>query len=277
MKTTIYNGYGLPAQETDAAFITSSVLYGYNYNLPVAVLSGSGYKQAVYDNFEDLATLYNNNFYRLGIQTSVSSLPVDTMQVTGYGSNGKRYYTLPDYAFGQNTSITRDAAHTGLYSMKFSQAGDLHLGKLSDFAGTAYYYISMWVKSTGSAVPVAGNFLLKTTGPTASYTAFAITTPSIDGWYKLEGKISLPANGTDLYVHIPAGFYLDDLRFCPDNANMKSYAYNPFNLRLMATLDENNFATFYEYDQEGALVRVKKETDKGILTVNESRKSVRKQ
>jgi hypothetical protein len=41
----------------------------------------------------------------------------------------------------------------------------------------------------------------------------------------------------------------------------------------MATLDENNYATFYEYDLQGALVRVKKETEKGIITLNESRNS----
>ncbi|MCY1558050.1 hypothetical protein D9M68_949530 [compost metagenome] len=57
----------------------------------------------------------------------------------------------------------------------------------------------------------------------------------------------------------------------PAQANMKSFVYNPVNQRLMATLDENNFASFYEYDQEGNLIRTKKETEKGIMTVSESR------
>ena len=39
---------------------------------------------------------------------------------------------------------------------------------------------------------------------------------------------------------------------------MKSYVYDPINLRLMAELDENNYATFYEYDAEGGLIRMKK-------------------
>ena len=37
----------------------------------------------------------------------------------------------------------------------------------------------------------------------------------------------------------------------------------------MAILDENNFATFYEYDQQKQLKRVKKETQKGIATIQE--------
>jgi hypothetical protein len=39
----------------------------------------------------------------------------------------------------------------------------------------------------------------------------------------------------------------------------------------MADLDENNFASFYEYDDDGTLIRVKKETERGIKTVRETR------
>ncbi len=38
---------------------------------------------------------------------------------------------------------------------------------------------------------------------------------------------------------------------------MKSYVYDPINLRLVAELDANNYATFYEYDAEGGLIRTK--------------------
>jgi hypothetical protein len=44
----------------------------------------------------------------------------------------------------------------------------------------------------------------------------------------------------------------------------------------MAELDENNFATFYEYDDEGILIRVKKETEKGTMTIRESRTGVKR-
>jgi hypothetical protein len=57
---------------------------------------------------------------------------------------------------------------------------------------------------------------------------------------------------------------------------MKSYVYNPVNLRLMAEMDENNYATFYEYDDEGTLIRVKKETERGIMTIKETRSALMK-
>ena len=48
-------------------------------------------------------------------------------------------------------------------------------------------------------------------------------------------------------------------------------------LRLMAELDERNYATFYEYDEEGKLIRVKKETEKGVMTIQENRANIKKQ
>jgi hypothetical protein len=66
----------------------------------------------------------------------------------------------------------------------------------------------------------------------------------------------------------------DDLRIHPKRSNMKSFVYRPTNLKLMATLDENNYATFYEYDSEGKLIRIKKETERGIVTLKENRQSL---
>ncbi len=45
-------------------------------------------------------------------------------------------------------------------------------------------------------------------------------------------------------------------------------------MRLMADLDENNYASLYEYDDDGTLIRVKKETEKGIMTIRETRSAL---
>jgi len=52
---------------------------------------------------------------------------------------------------------------------------------------------------------------------------------------------------------------------------MKSYVYDPVNLRLISELDANNYAAFYEYDEEGTLIRTKVETREGIKTLTETR------
>ncbi|WP_300663071.1 hypothetical protein, partial [Fluviicola sp.] len=79
--------------------------------------------------------------------------------------------------------------------------------------------------------------------------------------------------GGDGYVQYSL---FDDLRVQPRDAEMNTYVYNNENQRLEAVLDENNYATFYYYDDEGQLFLVKRETEKGIITVQESRTSLKK-
>ena len=100
--------------------------------------------------------------------------------------------------------------------------------------------------------------------------------PIIEGWQKIEGTFTAPAGSATVAVDLINNYthgkvYFDDIRIHPFNANMKGYVYDPRTLRLSAELDENNYATFYEYDEEGQLVRVKKETIQGIKTINETR------
>lgn len=101
---------------------------------------------------------------------------------------------------------------------------------------------------------------------------------AIDGWQRYETFIDVPATATKMYVTLKANnanaTYFDDIRIHPYNSNMKSFVYDPVNLRLMAELDENNYASFYEYDDDGTLIRVKKETERGIKTIKESRSAL---
>ena len=100
--------------------------------------------------------------------------------------------------------------------------------------------------------------------------------PVIDGWQKLEGSFVTSSFAKNMYIRFNntattmAG-YIDDVRVLPFNAKMKAYAYDWRSRRLMAELDENHYATFYEYDDEGILVRIKRETETGIQTVKEAR------
>jgi len=97
----------------------------------------------------------------------------------------------------------------------------------------------------------------------------------IEGWQKIEGEFTVPADASTAEIRFintnNAPMYVDDIRIHPFNANMKSYVYDPRTLRLSAELDENNYASFYEYDEEGQLIRAKKETIQGIKTIKETR------
>ena len=59
--------------------------------------------------------------------------------------------------------------------------------------------------------------------------------------------------------------FFDDIRIHPFNANMKSFVYDPINLRLMAELDENNYATFYEYDSTKSTAELKERLENHVV------------
>lgn len=104
--------------------------------------------------------------------------------------------------------------------------------------------------------------------------------PVMDGWQKIQAEFRVPKNTVVTEIRLlrssEVDIYYDDIRIHPVESNPKTYVYDPATLRLMAILDENNYATFYEYDQEGKLIRVKKETERGIMTIQENFNNIHK-
>ncbi|MCE3226614.1 MAG: hypothetical protein K0S32_1165 [Bacteroidetes bacterium] len=152
------------------------------------------------------------------------------------------------------------------------------------------YIISLWVKESVSPQPLTYNnakvYLTFTGVPFSSYTFGTNINANkiIEGWQKIEEPFNIPFGTTHLNLGLvnlggtgAPDVYFDDIRIFPKDGQMKTYVYDPLSMRLSAILDENNYATFYEYDEEGKLIRIKKETEKGIMTIQESREGLKKQ
>jgi hypothetical protein len=140
------------------------------------------------------------------------------------------------------------------------------------------YIINAWVKD-GQATNRNVNAMATVVSDNNAPVNVPLTCKAIvEGWKLLEGKFTATtANSFKVNLKSTAGdIYIDDIRMHPAAAHLKSYAYNDKNFKLMAELDENAFATFYEYDDEGSLIRVKKETERGIMTIKETRSAYRK-
>lgn len=142
------------------------------------------------------------------------------------------------------------------------------------------YWLSAWVKEDHDApVQTYESALIRLlfSGP-GSEVQFQPSGEIIEGWQRIVGSFTIPSGTTDLDIElinnaVEVDTYFDDVRIHPFNASMKSYVYDPETLWLTAELDDNNYATFYEYDLEGQLIRIKKETARGIMTIQESRSS----
>lgn len=111
-------------------------------------------------------------------------------------------------------------------------------------------------------------------GPNTSVYFFP-TGVVIDGWQRVVGAFDVPDGTTkfemNLFADASEETYFDDIRIHPFNGSMKSYVYDGETFWLTSELDDNNYATFYEYDQEGGLIRIKKETARGIVTIQDTR------
>ena len=100
--------------------------------------------------------------------------------------------------------------------------------------------------------------------------------PVIDGWQRIEYSFTVPPKVKSIEIELQNASptidaYFDDIRIHPFKSNMKSFVYDFYTQKLTAELDESNFATKYEYDDEGILIRVKKETERGVMTIKETR------
>jgi hypothetical protein len=147
------------------------------------------------------------------------------------------------------------------------------------------YLVSTWAKER-NALPSKTTFDnaqvyidFPALGPGASIGPFSAKGMIIDGWQKIEEEFVIPANATNLKIRLQSAsgtVFFDDIRVFPFAGSMKSYVYDPVTMRLVAELDERNYATYYEYDEEGKLVRIKKETERGIMTIQENKNSIKK-
>jgi hypothetical protein len=218
-------------------------------------------------------------------------------------------WSFGDGSFGNGSTVSHSYASPGNYNLNLSlsstnppqnfninstvqvdlcnliQECDNCIGSFAPDPGD--YIVSLWVREATNPPPIAYNNAKIEVSFTGNSTVYTFGTDVnknkvIDGWQKIEEPITIPSGVSNVNLKLiniatsgPDAFF-DDIRIHPKNAQMKSYVYDPVTLKLSAIMDENNYATFYEYDEEGKLLRVKKETEKGIMTIQESRENLKK-
>ena len=276
---TYFNSKGLEVENRDALNRYNSALFGYLESLPVAVASNAQYREVGYDGFEDYGF----------------TLDCDQTDTCNTG-----HFNFRKYLNGSSIAVTTGYAHSGKYSLKLTAPVTL---KKTVFMGTPAalfsfdngryslqsnelakgfspvpgkkYVLSFWVKD-GSPRDATTQVQAIVNG--TNLVNSSAKWPIVEGWKRIEASFVLPSMATAFSLQLQGSgtIYIDDIRIHPFDGQLKSYAYDPSSQRLWAELDENNFATFYEYDDEGILARVKKETERGIMTIRETRSSYRK-
>ena len=294
-----YDQRGNEIESSDANNIVSSASYGFNGTQVVAVTANAKHQEMTYDSFEDYdfknnCTTTNGSempknlaFYRnqtgVNLDKTVAhtgnySMSIDKAtrlrlsgQLDGLFCVDPNNQTPPPTVMNRAASIGQDSAYN------YNNCSDClpKFGLLPD----KRYTMSVWVASQNSLKTNERPLSIKVS--IASQAEIMPVNlrpqgPVIEGWQKMEGEFTTPPAARFMYfsfsnLNADQKIYVDDVRILPFNAKMKAYAYDQRSRRLMAELDENHYATFYEYDDEGQLVRIKRETETGIQTVKEAR------
>ncbi len=285
---TLYDVYGQELENKDALRRYSAAKFDFNGELPSAVASNAMNREIYANSFEDYkfrdvaqSAFGAREFSGAGATLTIAGLATDAESHTGnYSAQipmyGVRISTMihnqehklnPNPYLGFSTKNEYTFLSTpGLYPRGFEPQKGLN----------KKYILNAWIKDSH---PTDRNLDLSLTlnnGLPIKLTCKAI----VEGWKLVEVVIDMGTiSGNDLILALVptvSGLYIDDIRIHPFDAHMKTYAYNDKSFKLMAELDENAFATLYEYDDEGSLIRVKKETERGIMTIKESRSAYRK-
>lgn len=301
---TKYSPFGFELENKDALGNYSSALYGYDNSLVTAIASNSKYTEMFFDGFEDYYTSggsvcqnCKNDHFRFGqgsayFSTDEAHSGNYSFKVTSALSPAGNYSEFTDtlpcpdgYTLPYKTAIPE--------SHQFAKD---HCDCMDEFSpsGGKEYVISAWLKHDwgyyyGTPVSYDNDVYIKVSyySGAGSPLGYEIIEPDskfkiIDGWQKMENKLTIPSATRKIQIQFynttgtASTAYFDDVRMHPFDGNMNSYVYDRATMKLMAELDANNYATFYVYDEAGNLVKMKKETEKGIKTITEGRKDIPK-
>lgn len=285
-EVTKYGLLGYETENKDAIGRYASAVYGYKNTLPVCVASNAAYAQIGFDGCEEPVLLTSpHSCAETHLDFGVDNLL--TGKISSKSHTGVQSYMLAEgEVVNARHRIVQD---NGIYNNgRFSYLLDKN--DLNGFFNPSpgKYVTGAWVKvgSLPKAFTYANADTTKSCRIEIRIEGAAPVTyharpsgPIIEGWQRIEKVFDVPVGATSITLKLVAAdepgttakTWFDDMRVHPYDARMKSYVYDPRTLKLIAELDENNYATFYEYDLEGLLLRVKRETEKGIVTVKESR------
>ncbi len=294
-KSTIIDPFNKTLEQQDPFGNYKAEIPGYSYTLVKSRILNGKLRKAGFDGFEDYThNKYMNSLGGCGplkhfrfkvprnMQYATTGAPVKT---TAFINNNVSHTGHFSATATPNTPLINKISIGHIQTGGSGSQGKQYVLQKSDliynFApGPGRYFISVWAQDKtqsntfGSVHYDKPKIEIDIDGTNTE--TFRPTGPIIDDWQQINGRFSIPQNAQYLTIRLASDsgtVYFDDFRVHPDEAQMEAFVYDPFTLDHRATLDMNNFAVFYQYDESGQLVSVKKESAEGIVTQKESRKS----
>lgn len=281
-EVTKYNHLGNPIEGKDPLRIFSSMLYVNNNRvtgLPVAQVVNASLTDVAYDGFEEYTygpnaqTGHLSHFDFVNQVDGNAVLISNTVRHSGKSSIqlqpgaravvDKTLRSICPSDSGINTDIPQNLVIS-------PDNNCLCTPPFNPLPGR--YLCNAWVKTNGNATVQIE--ITKGSPPMTSTVDCQPVGPVIEGWQRVELEFDIPGDISIFKVRLQnssgQAAYFDDLRIHPFLAGMSTTVYDPLTFLPLATHDGYNYTTFYNYDENLQLVRVKVETIEGIKTVSET-------
>ncbi len=276
------NSKGDPVEVLNALNIPSASIYQFGNNIMAANAVNARMTDVAFDGFEDYSSAFTSRYSvtgtaecrisshfildgatdidPVGIDNEVSHSGNKSIKLSSGGKVEYRYSSLQERTRSERTARLTSGSftlETGDITMSFSPEAEKE------------YYFSVWLHCKNNDLSSFSDIAEVEINGETFYSSGVI----IDGWQQVSGKFRQRGSLFLLQLKNSSAqtIWFDDIKIQPFNSNMEAYIYTNDYYRLVAKLDEQNYASFYEYDAEGKLERTKKETEQGVYTIQEIR------
>lgn len=273
IKSSKYSPYGYGIESENLRGIKAASFYDYNKSLVTISAQNAAYKEIGFDAFED---------YSVG-ETQINHGHLKWSVIDDLIPNTQTNSDL-------DVNVSDETRHTGSQSLKFhlktvtgSADFEFNAGSINSPNGTGFwefennkkYTIQYWEKATGEVETLPFEVL-------GTHSVSLQNEIRVGNWVRKEYVLETDVSSSVLTMrfHKPKTLmgvvYIDDFKITPYNSASKTFVYDNHTFDLKAILDDNHFATMYQYDEQGNLVITKKETVHGVKSITSNRSNVKR-
>jgi hypothetical protein len=267
--------------------IKSAEKFGYNNNLVYLAANNASFASVLFESFEK-----NYSIFKCGELYCFEEIGfTDAAELTNeYAHSGD--YSLEIKMNG--SAVNPDGVNPIHYTL---YQGYLELGPadvMDDDILNSGLLVKIWLRYTGSSAlsieledyvptelqvfggqnPLFDNLTFESVARTGEWELYEAKIKPEDWkeWVSTSDdyRLRIAFQTTKIITGDSPLIYVDDVRVQPLNAQMAAYVFDPSDYKMITEFDDQHFGMYYQYNDEGKLIRTIKETVRGMKTLSET-------
>ncbi|UII80110.1 hypothetical protein [Flagellimonas sp. CMM7] len=166
------------------------------------------------------------------------------------------------------SNIVQGVGHSGNYSQEITSGSSIISNVIAqELLSTTGGWLKFWTKSQDEldtpVITVSGtDYNPELVAKTGEWTLYRVFIDAVSLPQGQQVNMTLAFNNANAYI--------DDIKFNPKESQTTCFVYDIKSLRLITLFDDQHFGLYYQYNNEGQLVRKLIETERGLKTITET-------